>query len=939
MNPLLQNFLAAFATFSVLVLTGCYDHSYDRSDIDENDGSRIFAAQNTAGIKTALSGTFSLHPTLIPKEIKITAIDEDLKEIETYKATIRKKNSQIYSFSSDSSYYPTPYAKISFTCTHGNSKKDLYFEEYVDFSKYPSPNLNLLGALESKRVMDLVQKDGFYLSNAKKKASREIFNFLGIVWQEGIDFESDSIKYESLRLMPYLIAKYDESDSAFIENFDAISASISQNDFGKDFYDSIWIADNALLHYQGTIKKSDNKSFTYFASLWENVYGLPKCDSLGKSARIKNERSALNQSSFVCDLRKTKTDSTYFWKLLDSLDIVHEPCRYGYKQSFLHNDTVYTCSSTELAWIPADGKTALDFLYGTCQNQLLNKTRAYHDTIFWCTRDYKSFRWTDTIPEEILESADFERRFFEKYGDCNESREKEKAELDAQYFQCHKNKWETITELGYATGDSCNTGDTLRLPSAKYFRCRNNQWDPISVFNYYGISCSKENANDVAYYDSIYYWCRYNDYWERYQWDKIPVEKQIPPVLNQDTCRNMHVLQYDNTYYICKNNDWQVLPSSEAIPPIINEDICGELTDSTYTVYDGKYYFCEKNKWKLVSKDEVSAPVLAGDSCTTSNKTEVRKYGNQYFTCLAGENKMGFRISNHWSPSSQWEIVIYERTQKRGDYCAAGQVGTTLEWDESTKSLLGCVKNVKGDAYEWAHIIIGDMDTLEQKNFANGEFKQEGIYQCDYDGNHYEFDRFFWNDKSWKDFVRLRLERATIGGVKYDAKMVNGKMYIRAPYGAQTTALIDYEPKSESYDEFYKRWNRWANVKGMLKLEKHDDNTFTTWDEAKNFCPAGFHIPDTTEWKNSDINKTKRTIDSDESNRIFNIIQGATEINSSNSFERILVLVWSSIEKDEDTQYCYTYEVSSYIFHTNAKTVFECPKDLKPFVQAMCVRD
>ena len=218
-------------------------------------------------------------------------------------------------------------------------------------------------------------------------------------------------------------------------------------------------------------------------------------------------------------------------------------------------------------------------------------------------------------------------------------------------------------------------------------------------------------------------------------------------------------------------------------------------------------------------------------------------------------------------------------------------------------------------------------------------FEKEGVYQCDVSGSHYVFDSFFWNDKKWKDFVRLRLEKATIDGVEYDARMINGKMYVRAPFGSKNFYLSDIETKSESFDSFYQKWNRWAGVKDTLRFVCNRENTFTTWDEAKAFCPAGFHIPDTTEWKQSGVNEWKRTIDSDEMNRISNIIQGMDEVDSEGSFKRSLILLWSSTSKDDSTQYCFTYEISSLLFHNNIKTVIECPKDLKPMGQAMCVRN
>ena len=587
----------------------------------------------------------------------------------------------------------------------------------------------------------------------------------------------------------------------------------------------------------------------------------------------------------------------------------------------------------------ASPKVAIEYLFGPCDFDKKGKYRAYHDHIFTCDGYGFSIRWTDTISGFDMEKAEFEAYFYNKYGDCTEERENEKAAFNEEYFRCRNGKWESITPLGYLTDDTCSVGDTIMLPPSSYYRCdKENNWNPISYFDYYNIVCNEDKQYEVLHDGLAYHWCIFRDGW-RWRWERIPADQQIPPVLNHDTRKNGHVVKYDGVYYIFKDGEWGILPNESAIPPVVHEDECGETNDSIYVVYDGEYYLCHDSKWLYVSKENVIAPVLAGDSCSMDNKAEVRKYGDEYFVCVAGSNLYGQHISSHWSTATKDQSAIYDRNRKRGDYCAAGQVGTTLEWDKKVGGLFGCVKSVDGETYQWARIKIGDMDSLEQKNFANGKFEKDDVYQCDVLGNHYVFDRFFWNDKQRKDYVRLRLEKATIEGVEYDARMVNGKMYIRAPYGSKSFYLPDIEIKSESFDGFYQKWSRWAGVKGSIKFVYSDENTFTTWNEANAYCPSGFHIPDTTEWKKSGINEWKRTIDSDEMNRISNIIQGMDELDENGSFERSLILLWSSTSKNDSVQYCFTYEISSMILHDNIKAIIECPKDLKPMGQAMCVRN
>lgn len=608
-----QKVLLVIAFLSVSFFTGCDDYSYDRSNMKEHFSRRISATHDTTDNFVALSGKFSLDTKLIPQKIKITSLDENLEEIETFEAKISKNDSLGYVFSSDSNYFPTTYAKLTFTCTRGDTTNKMFFEEYVDFAQIPSPTINLLGALESKRVKDLVQNDGFYLGNAKKKAAREIFKMLGLEWQEAVYFESDSIKFDALRLMPYLLAKYNESDSVFMENFEAMSSAVKNNEFGGDFYDTLWIADVLLQHYSSKVKESDSASFVYFTTMWENAYGLPACDSLGALARINNDESALNGKSLVCDFRTARNDSVYFWRYLDSLDLEFEPCYYGNEELFQHNDTVYACSPTSLAWVPANAKTAIEFIYGECRKELSQKTRSYHGNILLCTEYTDSdtyrltYKWTDTISEAQLKKADFEMRFFEKYGDCTEERENEKVEFDEHYYQCLKNKWEGITGATYISDDSCENDDKLRLPTAEYFRCEDNHWKPIRAYEYYEYSCDSSNVNDVLKIDSTYFFCKYSEplydedsktpVWE---WMDLSIGKKITSNPNGDSCIGVHFVQYQNTTFICKDELWEYWTNETAYRPMWIKNACEEYVFFRFSVYDSDSTLCFVYEWQSI---------------------------------------------------------------------------------------------------------------------------------------------------------------------------------------------------------------------------------------------------------------------------------------------------------------------------------------------------
>ena len=305
----ISKWTALTAVLFVVFITGCCDHVYDYSDYKDHDSSRGYVSFDSSGVFTALSGYFSLESPFVPKSLTISALTQNLEEVEVIKATISGNDSIGYTFTSDSSEYPTTLAKLKFSCSRSDAvdAKELSFEEYVDFGRYPNPVVNLFGALESSRVKFLVQKDGFYLGNAKKKASREIFRMFGMDWQQGIDFESDSINFEALRLMPYLLADSDNSDSAFATTFEKMSQAVKNGDseiasFKRDFFDTLKVANGLIARVNKrdlNYAKTDRTSLLFFSTLWEQAYGFSECDSVGKLSTSTNEKSVSVQNLFV----------------------------------------------------------------------------------------------------------------------------------------------------------------------------------------------------------------------------------------------------------------------------------------------------------------------------------------------------------------------------------------------------------------------------------------------------------------------------------------------------------------------------------------------------------------------------------------------------------------------------------------------------------------
>lgn len=118
----------------------------------------------------------------------------------------------------------------------------------------------------------------------------------------------------------------------------------------------------------------------------------------------------------------------------------------------------------------------------------------------------------------------------------------------------------------------------------------------------------------------------------------------------------------------------------------------------------------------------------------------------------------------------------------------------------------------------------------------------------------------------------------------------------------------------------------------------YDENSFVTYEEAKAFCPKGFHIPDTTEFmKKFGFATTLREFRND-SPIIW--IYGTEFAYGCSGFNTIHAdLFWSGTEKDSDTQYCYETSMRAVTMDIKVQRIVECPKDLYPMVQVLCVMD
>jgi hypothetical protein len=175
----------------------------------------------------------------------------------------------------------------------------------------------------------------------------------------------------------------------------------------------------------------------------------------------------------------------------------------------------------------------------------------------------------------------------------------------------------------------------------------------------------------------------------------------------------------------------------------------------------------------------------------------------------------------------------------------------------------------------------------------------------------------------------------TVGGISYVWRYSNRRFFVRDSMGNKTVRLDTLEGKSESLEGFYKNWVAHIGdeqVGDSLKtavIANFNTSAHKTLQQAMDLCPEGFRLPDSTEWRT--IVPKVREMES-------------FVASSGYGASRRYNLFWTSSEKDSETQYCYEYVLKqnsdiSYYWDILAGDLIECPKDLYPMVQALCISE
>ena len=916
--------------FVLLVLFGLMASSC--SDCD--DGA-VLARYDDVGFMyspTPLSGSVEYISTMTPEKIKVVTVDELLNPIDSFEIAATPELNKTSVFSVNERDYEYPYVKLV-PIFQVSDKFQMEFPQYVRLTENNSQiKLNLYASLASGRIETLVRKDKKSYAAAEKQALSELATY----------FDDNAIKTNrNFRgwnnvwngdclndLKPYVYCRHEISDSVFNSDVKAFRES-----FAKDgLIDSSWVvraADTWLSTFKvvaGKNGKPELKAITrdtsagimsFDRSFFEKIYGVSLKSEGDTTITIDNKWSSLKGRKFIYDKQKL------LWRLSDTLEDTLGIC-FSTKDSVAKNNgKYYLCAKESVVWKEESRRdTLLNKLYKECRGGNANKAGYLRDSLFVCICEKEKCAWTDKYVDSVFAQGDslyssyILAMAFEKFGPCEANLKGKVEKLKDKFVWC--------------------SGE-------------NRYWNLIDSLQYYLGFCSADNYKGE--HNGVYYACdnfeEYGVFWKR--WTEIPA-----PVYYGDTCSDerrakKYVAKYGDDYFLCVNdvfidkndnvmirNIWRELEESERIPPVINMDACGPEQQYLKVNYDGKYYECARDifyKWVPVDEDSLLPPEKDGLICTDSLYGTLKRYGDDYYEC---------EYLNWWRQKMPLEAALLAYRDSLGECDTISK--KSLYWNEKNSAFFGCLKS--GDSYKWSKISLAPdsyyalPESFEKKKFAGGIVEHDSTYTVTADGITYRFSIFEMN---WV------LSHVVIAGKGYDAYFYNGKFFLHSERGTEKVRIDAVESKSESYDSFFANFKSWAkdcsecrdvkvDVDTAVYMERYNENAYMDWTHASTFCPEGFHIPSSTEFSQVDFISYRisdMTVRND-APIVWEYKMNQIGCTSNNTV--FFDIFWTSTEKDDGTQKCFELAWHNARNELDRRIV-DCPKDLYPMVQTLCVKD
>lgn len=880
---------------------------------------------------SAIEGSFEYLSSMKAERVWIVRVDEKLNPIDSFEAAIGSNYRNVVTFKTDYKEYEYPYIKVVTTFLSENGKDTMKFAQYARLSSDKEHyKQNLFSALAADRIKALVENEEYDFDEAEETALAELGKVFGLdlggINKESYNAWSENVKGGTrLRgLLPYVYCRHEISDSLFYSDFKEFRDAFAETGKMKDSFlvraadaflstfERVFEDESAKL-YEGKSRDSIVGLRNMDYTLFENAYGInfPWPSGAGDTVLITDSTSAYYKRHFVMD---------NIWRLKSSLEDTLGLCLYSKDTTVLNGDDYYRCRNSSNVWKrESDHDSILVYTIGKCDRYYTKNRGAYvGDSLYVCECDDVSCGWSDRYATRKWTEADslysvvIDARAAKVFGKCksNYYRSGEMKQLDSALFvQCSAEWWVQIDSLHYYLGN-CISGHDKGKHLGIYYGCKeygwDNDWIEIPAPQYYGDTCSDDRYyNRVVQYDGDYFICK-PDYCQ-----------------DEDGFVN-HFCSFDGF--------WRKLDSAEIIPPVINMDTCDRPQVNQKVSYDGIIYECQTGDWHRVHPDSLLAPEKDGLICGDSLFGMVKGYDRTYYTC----------DSNY-----QWRVMGVLASAPYLFEDSLGSCDTiskkNIHWYGTALGFYGCAKD--SGSVAWHRIELGSHPNTmplnyDKKSFAGGVIENDSLYKVTVDGKLYQFDIDGYN---WA------LTHVEISGKTYDAYFYRERLFLHSERGTQRIRLDSIENKSESFDAFYTEWKTWAkgcsecqsrraDVDSNVFALRYNENAYMDWSRASKFCPEGFHVPSLEEFAQEDfIAYVTTNMDvRNDSPIIWDYTMHRSGCVSGNTL--YFDILWTSTENDADTQHCV--EIAWHPYNgEKGRRVTECPKDLYPMVQTLCVQD
>lgn len=920
------------------------------TDVDEKVVGR-YDENGVSFSPAVVKGAVEYIPTMKPSGVRLVFLNDKLDSIGYEELPVQEKavifygyigSTFRYGFQSEEVELESPYVKVVSIFPMEGSDETMEFSQYLNVTSDGYHYQYLLGALSFSRVTKLVKEEGYKLDDAVTLAEAELEAVVGKAYANSL--YKNQFGNSSYHLGPYFYCRYFESDSTFYSDF---------KDFQKRYEKGVLLDSAAKLHladgalrFEERISESsagnklntrdslmDLYSYSIYMPLWDEVYGTQMFNNggaFGTLDSVKNKNSEYNGRAFVYDGQKSSysTSGWSMWRLVSSMEDTLGLCLNDSVLVRRHNGEYYLCAKNSSSWkVETNKDTLLTSIYGACDAIMKGWTRYLDDTLYLCVCPDGKCQWkqddgSESFSDEVQKYANSTYLNFlasMEFGACTKDSlmNNRKEILDGQMIRCVGGQWKAIDSLEYYVGRCGNVydyviGDKTITPDSVYLECLSTgKWDTIPAPDYYGDSCKSGSHHRVVFRDNHYYIC----------------EVQCPACI----------------YSI---GTWELLTEENAIPPVLNMDQCDTKTNNRLVEYDSVFYRCLDGDWSVAPDSFITPPVLKGLVCNLDeNLGEEVKVDTSYYVC----------DSNYWKPLAA-EIAILRKYEDKYGKCD-GITGSTLYYSEDFDALYGCVETNLWSKISYSESPLEAPAGAAPKKIAGGVYENDSTYKVTVDGTDYVF---------YRQGTKLTVSKVDVAGATYDAYFYGSNLFIHSQRGTgiyylhalrlkQGTENFDESLSSASFMDFYDAWAArvtptntctyfselyWETITytaepGIVTALSRNEDTFVSWETAKTFCPTGFHVPDSTEFTAGDF-LAYPTMNA--------MIRNDSPISESyqknacgGTYKHYYTLLWTSTEKDENTQYCYEYGYSGQA--EVARRIVECPKDLFPMAQVVCVKD